>query len=238
MAETRPQDRIFLNAYFDGFIGLRSLSRDFGGKVHAVKLGMGFLKSDRAAGIAKMLKVQGVRTFLDTKFHEDEDQMRYVIREYEGSHDEPDYTYVSVTAAADKEALKAARMSARKMNIVASLSSSKSKFFGLEVDNLLEANTELEQPIDFVMCNSHDIERVRSLGDFSVIATGIRLPGQSADDHPAVMGPGEAYAAGASYLSIGRAVDEAADTLRISRVEALDLVIKDMYQVSLESNCS
>lgn len=225
MEIVRPEDRIFLNADFDGFVQLRSLSRDFGGKIHAVKFGMGFLKAaidnPRVAGTHRILKAQGIEMFLDSKFHEDADQMDYVVRKYEGSGDDPDFSYISVTAAAEKDSLKAAKLAANKMRIVTSLSSSSSKFFGLEIDNLLEANSELEEPIEFVMCNAADTERIKSVGDFTVIATGIRLPGQVMDDHPAIMTPAEAVAANADYISIGRAAGE-------DRVAGVQKVLENM----------
>jgi orotidine-5'-phosphate decarboxylase len=76
------------------------------------------------------------------------------------------------------------------------------------------------------MSNVSCVERIKSLGGLSVIATGIRLPGDETHDQPATATPQEAFNMGADYLAIGRAITAHAD-----RFAAFDRILENIYSV-------
>lgn len=63
---------------------------------------------------------------------------------------------------------------------------------------------------DGVVCSALELARVRDAG-LRAMVPGIRLPGADANDQARVAEPGEALAAGATWLVIGRTVTAAAD---------------------------
>ncbi len=63
-----------------------------------------------------------------------------------------------------------------------------------------------------VVCSAHEIARVKSRAPaLGAMVPGIRLPDSSRDDQARVATPGEAVAAGADWLVIGRTVTAAPD---------------------------
>ena len=70
----------------------------------------------------------------------------------------------------------------------------------------------LESGCDGVVCAVEDVALTRELGPhLYVAATGIRAEGDPVHDQRRVATPGEAFAAGADLLVIGRSITEAAD---------------------------
>jgi orotidine-5'-phosphate decarboxylase len=217
----RPEDRIFLTADFDNFNDLRYLQRDVGDRIHAVKLGQSFVRHDRSRSIHAHLNRMGMRTFIDLKLNEDPDQMGYVVSQYVAD----DYSYLSIAGSASPEAMREAFRCRSAARIVVAFSVGQPRFLELELDNVSEANDNLPETdrIDAIMCNVGDISRVRKSGSFAVIATGIRMPGDTVHDQPMVMTPYEALAAGADYLAVGRAVTAYSD-----RHARMDAILRDI----------
>jgi len=67
--------------------------------------------------------------------------------------------------------------------------------------------------LDGVVCSPQEIEKIRKVvrPAFKVVAPGIRMPGQSADDQQRTATPREAIAAGADFIVVGRAVTNASN---------------------------
>lgn len=63
---------------------------------------------------------------------------------------------------------------------------------------------------DGVVCSGWEIERARAAG-LRALVPGVRLPGGDVHDQARVVTPGDAAAAGARWLVLGRAVTAAAD---------------------------
>lgn len=219
----KPEDRIFLTADFSNFIELLHMRQDFDDKIHAVKLGMTFLGHDKSGLIRQKLHTAGFSTFLDVKLKEDPDQMGHAVNFLATDR----YSYLSVAASSSPEALATAYNLSGQAKVVAALSVGQRAICGLELENIVAANELLlpDSQLERVMCNVSDIERVRRAGNFSIIATGVRMPGQSAHDQPAVMTPVEAVVAGADYLAVGRAVTAAPDSRR-----AMDEILGNLSQ--------
>jgi orotidine-5'-phosphate decarboxylase len=64
--------------------------------------------------------------------------------------------------------------------------------------------------MDGVVCSPREIHYVRKVvnPNFKIVTPGIRLPDQSLNDQQRIATPGEALAAGADYIVVGRAVTE------------------------------
>ena len=222
---SRPEEKLFLTVDFDGdFLELRFLAEDFRAKVHAVKLGQGFLLDQVAHGLQRKLHSQGTVTYFDAKYHEDPDQMDYVVRK----SFELGYRYVSVAPSAGSAPLMAAGRAQTKSRVVGALSSGDTELSNLEIRNMHNANAELEDEhkLNIVMCNVADIARVKVLGDFTVVATGIRMPGDEAYDQSAIATPAEALQRGADFLAVGRAITGHKD-----RAAALDRILENIASV-------
>lgn len=72
-----------------------------------------------------------------------------------------------------------------------------------------------EASLDGVVCSAREAPRLRrELGrDFALVTPGIRPAGAEAGDQTRILTPGQALAAGADYLVIGRPITQAADPL-------------------------
>jgi orotidine-5'-phosphate decarboxylase len=67
--------------------------------------------------------------------------------------------------------------------------------------------------LDGVVCSPREIQMIRGAAGrgFKIVTPGIRMPGQSVDDQQRTATPNEAFAAGADYIVVGRAVTSAPD---------------------------
>jgi orotidine-5'-phosphate decarboxylase len=67
--------------------------------------------------------------------------------------------------------------------------------------------------MDGIVCSPQEVSRVRAIvgPELAIVAPGIRPGGTAAGDQKRIMTPGEAIAAGADYLVVGRPVTAAAD---------------------------
>lgn len=76
-----------------------------------------------------------------------------------------------------------------------------------------------------IVCSGHEAAAVKAVcgPEFFCLCPGIRLAGGSYDDQSRVMAPGEAIAAGADFLVVGRAIAKAADP-----AAAANAVLADM----------
>lgn len=99
----------------------------------------------------------------------------------------------------------------------------------------LSAKCELEKMveagIDGVVASGKMISLIRAYFNFrkelTIVAPGIRLKGQSYDDHRRSMTPRQALCAGADYLVVGRPIRDARSPLR-----AAEEVLEDMSEAS------
>jgi orotidine-5'-phosphate decarboxylase len=80
--------------------------------------------------------------------------------------------------------------------------------------------------LDGVVCSAHEIAPLRAAcgSKFLLVVPGIRPAGASLGDQRRVMTPGEAFAAGADILVVGRPITAAADPSAAARAIAAELV--------------
>ena len=210
-----PEGILVLTADFEtGYWALRLLLEDVGSQVKTVKLGQELLLHESAWPIHKSLLTMGTDssfdTSLDAKYSENPDQMRSVVTK---AFDKG-FRHVSVAASASVESLISASQAVPDGgHIFMALPGGNEELVRIGLRSVRSANAELDddRKISEIMCNVRDIGLVKSMGEFSVTVTGIRLLGDSPDDQPFVATPAEALAMGADYLAVGRSITGKAD---------------------------
>ncbi len=222
MESLRPEDRIILSHDGD-YHRLKKINTEFGSKITAVKLGHSFLWAPKARLIHRLLQMQGLDMILDAKLEEEPDQMGGVVETFLGYGARPNFRKLTVSGMAPVDSLVVAQEVAGDSKIVVGLPESTSPFFQLVLNNIEDANNKLSEPIETAMCNAHDIQAVKNVGITSVIATGIRMPGQNPNDHAKVMTPFDAIQANADYVLLGRTVNDEDD-----RSAALENILENM----------
>ena len=226
MENLHPADRIIVA--LDGMAPEQALR--FANQVEGlrwVKVGLE-LFVQAGPEVVGQLRAQGLRVFLDLKFHDIPATMAGACRRAAGLGAE----LITVHACAGREALQAAQAAAAEGAQVA----------GLAAPTLLAVTVLTsweEQRLQRELAIRQDIaERVPALAalaagagiggcvcspleaaslraqhpePFALVTPGIRPKGSAAGDQARVLGPAEAIAAGASQLVIGRPITKAED---------------------------
>jgi orotidine-5'-phosphate decarboxylase len=129
-------------------------------------------------------------------------------------------------AAAERLAARSARPLLIGVTILTSLSQediAEIGYRGTPQDNVLRLAGLAEAcGLDGVVCSPREVAALREQrGDsFKLVTPGVRPAGAALDDQKRVMTPGEAIAAGASYLVVGRPITAAPDPR--ARLEAIN----------------
>lgn len=204
----------------------RDWARATAGAVAGVKLGLEFFTAQGPEGVRQVAET-GAPVFLDLKFHDIPNTVAGAIRGVAPLRP----AIVNVHAAGGKAMMRAALDAAR--DAAAQLGVAPPKVIAVTVltslgdDDLaavgqphkaedqvrrLAALTQ-ESGLDGVVCSPREIAQLRrDLGaDFLLVTPGVRPGWAAAGDQKRVMAPGEAAAAGADYLVIGRPITAAAD---------------------------
>jgi orotidine-5'-phosphate decarboxylase len=129
-------------------------------------------------------------------------------------------------AAAERLAARSARPLLIGVTILTSLGQddiAEIGYRGTPQDNVLRLAALAEAcGLDGVVCSPREVAALREQrGDsFKLVTPGVRPAGAALDDQKRVMTPGEAIAAGASYLVVGRPITAAPDPR--ARLEAIN----------------
>lgn len=184
------------------------------------------------ARIVESIQAKGFQVFLDLKFHDIPNTVAAACR----AAAELGVWMVSVhalgglqmmEAAAEAVAGYKARPLCIAVTILTSLDAVDLQDIGLagapaENVNRLAALV-VRAGLDGVVCSAPEAQRLRRShgAGFQLVTPGIRPEGTDMNDQKRVMTPGQAIAAGASYLVIGRPVNRAEDPLQVlSRINA------------------
>lgn len=182
---------------------LGKIAGDLGDETRAFKLGLELMQFDRPWSIHNMLKDRNIETWLDTNYVLDSDQIPQVTK----SVFNRGVKKLSVSALSGYQSLISAVNSTNyDSSIFVPIPNHHDELIVPFLEEVNKANEHLphRKRITDIMCNVGMIERVKSMGSFTVIATGIRYNNQPSDQHPKTMSPEEAIDYGADILAIGR----------------------------------
>lgn len=168
------------------------------------------------------LVAAGRRVFLDLKYHDIPNTVAAAVREAARLG----VSMLTVHATGGGKMLRAAVDSARAINpalivlavsVLTSLDQNDLEKVGIQgtvLDEVLRVSAlALESGCQGVVASAHEAAALRkNLGnDFVIVTPGVRPAGAGHGDQTRVLTPGEAIAAGASYIVVGRPITEAVD---------------------------
>ena len=193
-----------------------------------LKLGLEFFNANGPHGVGKIREsCPDLSFFLDLKYHDIPNTVRASLREAS----KLDVDYINVHASGGLEMMRYALEGAQEGASLAGVRTP--KVLGVTVLTSLDeedlnlvgfTGTSQEQVkrlalltqkagLAGIVCSALEIEMVRSeLGeDFVLMVPGIRTAGSAVGDQKRVMTPGQAVAAGANHLVVGRPITQAED---------------------------
>lgn len=233
----RPTDRVFVALDMPETEGAKAMAAHLAGLVGGVKLGLEFFMAQGPAGIREVVSADALPLFLDLKLHDIPNTVAGAVRSVAPLA--PTFLTIHagggpamVRAAADAAAAEAARLGLARMRILAvtvltSLSDDDLSAVGQAVpaaDQVRRlAAMAHANGADGVVCSPAEVALLRAdlPAGFTLMVPGIRPSWAATNDQKRVMGPGQAVAAGADHLVIGRPItadpDPAAAARRIAQ---------------------
>jgi orotidine-5'-phosphate decarboxylase len=201
--------------------GALALARSLESVVDGFKLGLEFVTANGPDGVRRVAAL-GLPVFLDLKFHDIPNTVAGAIAAARGLG----VAMLTLHVAGGPEMLRVAVEAARAevpcprligVTVLTSLDDADLAALGVaekvpaHVARL--ADLAWDCGLDGIVCAAHEIALLRSRFelDFKLVVPGIRPSGSVAGDQKRTMGPGDAVAAGADVLVIGRPVTEARD---------------------------
>mmetsp|Transcript_52145 Transcript_52145/g.86486 ORF Transcript_52145/g.86486 Transcript_52145/m.86486 type:complete len:248 (+) Transcript_52145:18-761(+) len=188
-----------------------------------IKLGLEFFCAQGATGVKSIqASIPGASIFLDLKFHDIPNTVAGAIRAVVPLRP----ALINVHAGGGPEMMSAAASAAREaaeklgiprprvlaVTVLTSLDQSDLQAVGqtCPVEDQVVRLAKLAQQcgMDGVVCSAKEIKLIRTAcgPDFALVVPGIRPVGDSQSDQKRVMAPGEAMAAGATSLVVGRPI--------------------------------
>lgn len=229
-----PRDRIFCAIDTPDPARALELARALSGAVGGIKLGLEYFSAQGPQGVhALMEKLPGTALFLDLKYHDIPNTVAAAVRAAAPLAPRILNVHAQGGEAMMKAAAEAAAEAADKagtqpplviaVTVLTSLNSADLARMGVEeapsggstatAQVLRLAEMAAAAGLDGVVCSAHEIAPLRAaLGPgFTLVTPGIRPAGAAAGDQKRIMTPGDAVAAGADYLVIGRPITGAPD---------------------------
>ncbi len=230
-ADLDPKDRIFVALDTQDLSRAAALARGLAGLVGGVKIGKEFFTAHGPDGVRAV--AGGVPLFLDLKFHDIPNTVAGALRS--AIHLRP--AFVNVHAAGGRAMLEAAVQAVAEgaedadvprpqllgVTVLTSLGEEDLGDVGQAgplTDQVLRlAGLAQSCGLDGVVCSPREIAALRAAcgPDFLLMVPGMRPGWAASGDQKRVMTPGEALAAGADYLVIGRPVTGAQDAAAAAR---------------------
>jgi orotidine-5'-phosphate decarboxylase len=228
MTEISPIDRIFCAVDTPKLDDALMLADLLAGEVGAIKLGKEFFTAHGPDGVKRVADC-GHKIFLDLKFHDIPNTVAGGIR----AALRLNCAVMTVHASGGPAMLEAARDAAAEagakrpkivaVTVLTSLDDADLAAVGqqgpaaeqvLRLARLTEASG-----VDGVVCSPHEVALLRrEMGaDFALVVPGVRPVWAGADDQKRIMRPGEAIAAGANHLVIGRPITKSDDPIGAAR---------------------
>ena len=182
--------------------------------ISVYKLGLEFYLNFGAAGVAQVVKRTGAEIFLDLKLHD----IPHTVAGAANAISQLNPKFLTVHASGGREMISAAAKAVPNVSVTAVTiltSLSESDLFEIGYANpALEsavalAKMAVESGAKAIVCSPLETAAIRSAvgGDPIIITPGVRpLAEQGGDDQVRTMTPGDAIAAGANYVVIGRPI--------------------------------
>jgi orotidine-5'-phosphate decarboxylase len=229
----KPKDRLFVALDVDDIRAADVLMNRMQGVVTQYKLGSQLLS---AAGPEAVMHVRrrGFGVFYDTKFHDIPNTVAASVC----SACRIGATIVNVHTSGGRAMMTAAAKAA--VDVSKKLRQPKTMVLGVTIltsitQQVLEKELCLRRKIethvvhlakmaqasglDGVVASPHEIKAIRKAcgSKFVILTPGIRPAGSAKGDQKRIMTPGQAIAAGADYIVVGRPIYQAADPLNVVR---------------------
>jgi orotidine-5'-phosphate decarboxylase len=209
----------------------RALIRELGDSVGFYKIGME-LAYGGGLSLVDELKSSGKHVFLDLKLHDIgqtvERATRQVARlgaDFLTIHAYPQ-TMAAARAGADASGLRLLAVTVMTSYDDADLTAA-GYAFGVQELVARRAKQAREVKIDGLILSPHEVKAIRTLvgPDMALVTPGVRPAGAALGDQKRVLTPGEAIAAGADYLVVGRPVTRAKNPR-----EAADAIVSEIEE--------
>ncbi len=192
-----------------------------------LKFGMEFVNAFGPAGVRRVADEADAPFFLDLKFHDIPNTVAGAVRAVSALRPFVLNVHAAGGVAMMRAAAEAAAGAAETSGAPRTLVIAVTVLTSLDDDDLAavglagtaqEATVRLarlaqQAGLDGVVCSPLDIAAVREAcgPDFRLMTPGVRPAGSALGDQKRVMSPGEATAAGADWLVVGRPITEAED---------------------------
>ncbi|HKY96028.1 MAG TPA: orotidine-5'-phosphate decarboxylase [Kiloniellales bacterium] len=221
-----PRDRLIVALDSDGEAQARRWVERLAGRIGAFKIGKEFFTRFGPEGVARVL--QGQRFFLDLKFHDIPNTVAAAVRAALAMR--PFMLNVHASGGpAMLQAAAAALAGAQPrplligVTVLTSMDDADLASVGqegpVEAQVLRLAKLTQRSGLDGVVCSPREITALRRAlpAGFKLVVPGVRPVWAAAADQKRMMTPGEAVAAGADYLVVGRPITGAADPAEAAR---------------------
>jgi len=216
-----PRERLIVALDVPTTAAAQKIVTAVGDSAFTYKVGMQLYTAE-GPQMVRDLVAAGRRVFLDLKYHDIPNTVAAAVREAARLG----VSMLTVHATGGGKMLRAAVDSARAINpalivlavsVLTSLDQNDLEKVGIQgtvLDEVLRVSAlALESGCQGVVASAHEAAALRKkLGnDFVIVTPGVRPAGAGHGDQTRVLTPGEAIAAGASYIVVGRPITEAVD---------------------------
>jgi len=231
MTESEARRRIYVGLDTPDLGRAAGLSRALAGLVGGIKLGKEFFTAQGPDGVRAV--AGGEPLFLDLKFHDIPNTVAGAVRAAVRLRPAIVNVHAAGGPAMMQAAAEAAREAAEDIEAARPLVLGVTVLTSLDDDDLAavgQAGPVRDQVVrlarlaqasglDGVVCSPHEIAALREAcgPDFILLVPGIRPSWAAKGDQKRVMTPGEALAAGADYLVIGRPITGAENPAAAAR---------------------
>lgn len=186
--------------------------------VRWVKVGLQLFVREGAPLIAR-LKAQGLRVFLDLKFHDIPNTVAGAVRSAGALGVDMTTIHLVGGSRMIRSAVEASegQLLVLGVSVLTSMADEDLRETGVALNPkeqaLHLAAMGCTVGLPGVVASPHEAAELRARfgPDLKIVTPGVRLPGDAAGDQRRIMTPGQAVAAGADWLVVGRPITQAAD---------------------------